>query len=181
MTKTQSVRRRPSEKYNEDCVIKTIKHPTSVMIWSVICGKGLGRLYIVNGIMRQQQYTEVLRTRLLPQLRDWFKKEEKPIFMQDGAPCHTAKSVKNFLNSSNVSLLLWPGNSPDLNPIENVWEMLKREVAKDQVTNKVKLIERIIFHWNHNQHLKDMSLRCIDSMPRRVQAVIAAKGGLTKY
>ena len=49
--------------------------------------------------------------------------------MQDGAPCHKAKSIKNLLASQKIPLLDWLGNSPDLNPIENVWELLKRETS----------------------------------------------------
>lgn len=179
--KAQYVRRKISEKYHEDCVIKTVKYPTSVMIWSVISGKGLGRLYVVEGIMRQDQYRDVLQHRLLPQLRDWFGEMEKFIFMQDGAPCHTAKSIKKFLSEEKVPLLDWPGNSPDVNPIENVWELLKRKISKENITNKVNLIEKIIYYWNHDINLKEMSLKCIESMPRRVQTIIDAKGGLTKY
>ena len=64
------------------------------MIWSVICGRGMGRLYIVEGIMNQLQYKKVLEERLLPQLAECFGPGEKKTFMQDGAPCHTAKSIK---------------------------------------------------------------------------------------
>ena len=180
--KSQFVRRRPGEKYHPDCIVPTVKHPTKVMIWSVISGKGTGRLYVVQGTMRQDQYyKEVLQRRLLPRLRDWFPNGESFVFMQDGAPCHTARSVKAFLQQENVPLLPWPGNSPDMNPIENVWELIKREVAKDNITTKNQLIEKIIHVWNHHPQMQEAVQSCIDSMPRRIQALITAKGGMTKY
>nr|CAH7750864.1 unnamed protein product [Callosobruchus chinensis] len=179
--KAQYVRRRHGEKFHPDCVIPTVKHPTKVMIWSVISGKGTGRLYVVKGIMRQDQYKEVLQNGLIPQLRKWFPNGEPFTFMQDGAPCHTARSVKAFLAENNIPLLDWAGNSPDMNPIENVWELMKREVAKDVITNKTQLIEKVIYVWNHHPQMQETVQSCIDSMPRRIKALIAAKGGSTKY
>ena len=151
------------------------------MIWSVISGKGTGRLYVVNGIMRQDQYKEMLKIRLLLQLKEWFQQGEPYVFMQDGAPCHTARSVKAFLEKENVPLLPWPGNSPDMNPIENVWELMKREVAKEMITTKTRLIEKIIQVWNHHPKMQETVQACINSMPKRIEALIEAKGGSTKY
>ncbi|GFT03412.1 uncharacterized protein TNCV_2985741 [Trichonephila clavipes] len=54
--KTQFVRRRDGEKFHFDCVVRTVKHPTKIMIWSVISGKGTRRLDVVKGMMRQDQY-----------------------------------------------------------------------------------------------------------------------------
>ncbi|CAG9571651.1 unnamed protein product [Danaus chrysippus] len=67
--KAQYVRRHPGKKFRPDFFVTTVKHPTKVMIWSVISGKGTGRLYVVKGIMRQDQYKDVLENRLIPQLR----------------------------------------------------------------------------------------------------------------
>ncbi|GFV31211.1 putative transposase like protein [Trichonephila clavipes] len=69
--------------------------------------------------------------------------------MQDGAPYHTARFIKAFLAEQNIPLLDWPGNSPDMNSIENIWELMKREVAKDVITNKTQLLEIINQVWNH--------------------------------
>ena len=66
--------------------------------------------------------------------------------MQNGAPCHTAKSIKNLLASQKLPLLDWPGNSPDLDLIENAWELLKREISTEKVTNMTQLIEKVIWH-----------------------------------
>lgn len=151
------------------------------MVWSVISSKGTGRLYVVQGTMRQDQYKEVLKTRLLPQLKEWFPNGQPFVFMQDGAPCHTAKSIKAFLLKEKIPLLPWPGNSPDMNPIENVWALLKKEISKEVITTKTRLIEKIIQVWNHHPKMQETVQTCINSMPSRVQALISAKGGLTKY
>ncbi|GFU09307.1 putative transposase like protein [Trichonephila clavipes] len=83
--------------------------------------------------------------------------------MQDGAPCHTARSIKAFLAEQNIPLLDLPGKSPDMNPIENIWELMKREVAKDVITNKTQLLERIIHVWNHHPQMQETVQSCIDT------------------
>ncbi|GFW21539.1 transposable element Tcb2 transposase [Trichonephila clavipes] len=153
--KGQFVRRRRGEKFHSECVVQTAKHPTKIMIWSVISGKGTGCLYVVKGMMRQDQYKDVLQNRLILQLEGWFPNGESYIFMQNGAPCHTARSIKAFLAEQNIPLLDWTDNSPDMNPIENVWELMKREVAKDVMTNKTQLLERIIHVWNHPPQMQE--------------------------
>jgi len=50
--------------------------------------------------------------------------------MHDGAPAHKSKIVTKFLNDNNINVLKWPGNSPDLNPIENAWNYLKNKVQE---------------------------------------------------
>jgi hypothetical protein len=61
--------------------------------------------------------------------------------MQDGAPCHWAWQMKDFLTSNNIELLDWSGNSPDLNPIENLWSVMKDKVAAMQPSN-LKSLEK---------------------------------------
>ncbi|GFS66665.1 transposable element Tcb2 transposase [Trichonephila clavipes] len=175
------MRRRRGKKFHSDCVVQTVKHPTKIMMWSVFSGKGTGRLYAVKGMMRQDQYKDVLRNRLIPQLEEWFPNGEPYIFMQDEAPCHTARSIKAFLAEQNIPVLDWPGNRPDMNPIENVWELMKRKVSKDVITNKTQLFERIIHVWNHHPQMQETVQSCIDSMPCRIEALIAAKDDSTKY
>ncbi|GFU11801.1 uncharacterized protein TNCV_2403041 [Trichonephila clavipes] len=116
----QCVRRCRGEKFHFDCVVQTVKHPIKIMIWSVISGKGTGRLYVVKGMMRQNQYKDAMQKRLIPPLEEWFPNVEPCIFMQYRAPCHTTRSIKAFLAEQNIPLLNWPGNSLDMNPIENV-------------------------------------------------------------
>jgi len=173
--------RKKDEKYHAGCMSETVKHPLKVMVWSVISGKGTGSVYIVEGTLKQDQYVKILQTRLIPQIKKWFRHESECIFMHDSAPCHKAKSVTSFLEKKNVNVLPWPGNSPDLNPIENAWELLKRKIAIQNIKNQTDLVESLVRVWNNDEELQKNIKNCIQSMPRRVQAVIDAKGGSTKY
>jgi hypothetical protein len=113
---SQHVRRAADGEFLEQCVAQTVKHLTSAMVWSIMSAQGTGRLYIVEGSMKQHQYRKILGTRLLPQLKDWFP-EGDFVFMHNGAPCHKAKSITKFLAEKDVKTLPWPGNRPDMNPI----------------------------------------------------------------
>ena len=95
--------------------------------------------------MKQDQYKTVLQTTLIPQIREWFPNGKKIVFMQDGAPCHIAKSIKAFLDNKSIELLDWPGNSPDMNPIENLWELVKCKISAEIITSKQKLTEQLIY------------------------------------
>jgi transposase len=174
------VRRRSHEALLPECVTATVKHPTSIMVWGAISVHGTGRLFIVEGTMRQEQYIRVLRDRMIPQLRIWYPNGDAT-FMQDGAPCHTARNVMNFLRENNVPVLSWPGNSPDLNPIENLWYLLKRKINARRPTNKRALTEALIHIWNHDQEIQEMCPKLINGMVKRVQTVLKNKGGYTKY
>ena len=180
--RTQFVRRRPGEEYHRDCVVSTVKHPLSVMVWGAISVHGVSRLHIVQRMMRQDQYIEVLDRKLIPQLNEWAGGSmENLIFQQDNAPCHTSKRVKRFMQEKNIQLLDWPGNSADMNPIESLWKVLKDKMNESTITTKKNLIERLIHMWFHDDYFRQTARTLIERMPSRINAVIAARGGSTKY
>ena len=90
-------------------------------------------------------------------------------FQHDGAPCHTAKVVKEWINNQSSFQLLhpWPGNSPDLNPIENCWAKLKEKVALTQIDSYAVLVERIKKIWA-TQISSDYCKKLVESMPDRI-------------
>ena len=151
---------KPEEKYLPECLKKTVKHPTKVMIWSVISAKGIGTLYVVDGNMNQHQYKQVLQSRLLPQIRDWYPRCDCT-FMHDGAPCHQAKSIKKYLVVQGIKVLDWPGNSPDLNPIEGIWNDMKNSVSEIVCTTKAQLIESIIQVRHPNPRIEELAKKYI--------------------
>jgi len=102
------------------------------------------------------------------------------IFMHDGAPCHRAKFVTDFLKTKNIKLLEWLENSPDLNPIENFWTELKNRVAEKHPTCLPSLIKTIKSSWVLDMPT-ELCRNLIESKLRRIRAVLEAKGGHTKY
>ena len=102
------------------------------------------------------------------------------IFMHDGAPCHRFKIVKKFLGENHVTALDWPGNSPDLNPIENLLSKMKDLVVVKQPSSGKVLIQTIKEVWMQ-EISADYCNSLIASMPRRLEAITKVKGGHTKY
>ena len=103
------------------------------------------------------------------------------VFQHDGAPCHRTATVTNWLKDESIEVLgPWPGSSPDLNPIENLWTLMKQKVAELHPTSEATLQEAIKKVWT-TEISPEYCLRLADSMPRRIQAVLASKGRYTKY
>ena len=177
--RVQSVRRRQGEEFKPEC-LKTLKFPSKIMVWGAISVHGPSRLHIVEGTMNGAKYISMLNSRLLPQIRNWFE-QEPCIFQQDSAPCHTAKAVYAWFKTNKIKVLKWPRNSPDMNPIESMWNQLKDEIHNVPITTKVQLIERLIQVWFHSPKIRKMCQDLIKGMPKRVEALKNAKGGQTKY
>jgi uncharacterized protein YukE len=110
-------------------------------------------------------------------------------FMQDNAPIHTAWIIKKWFEDNGISTIDWPLYSPDLNPIEHAWAKLKEMIYQldPDIENyqgsigdlKDRFNDLIECAWEGlGQEYFD---KLIESMPRRIQAVIEAKGWYTKY
>ena len=175
------VRRRPGEECMPECTMATMKHPLSVMVWGCMTGSSVGRMQVLDGMVNADKYIkEVLQAKVIASARDIFGEGARFVFQQDGAPCHTAKKTMKWFKDNQVEVLEWPGNSPDLNPIENLWSRLKRKVSAKRPSNKRDLIAAIINAWFHLISTDDLK-KLVDSMPQRCQAVIKAKGYPTRY
>jgi DNA-binding IscR family transcriptional regulator len=173
------VRRPPGERNNNRYCIPSAKYSPSVMIWGSISARGPGGIWFAppRRTINAAVYLQILQGNL-PVIMD---ANQCTHFQHDGAPCHTAKVVKQWLSNQHIQLLdKWPGSSPDLNPIENCWSMLKKKVASLKPTSLADLVEKTRIVWQQ-EITEAYCVSLIHSMPSRIRAVLQAKGGNTKY
>ena len=173
------VRRPPGKRYDSKYVIGTVKFPAKTMIWGSIAASGRGSLWFAppSSTINGRAYLSLLQEKLptVMPLR------ECTTFQQDGAPCHRARIVTEWFSRQSFQLLQgWPGNSPDLNPIENCWTLIKQRLSGHRPTGTKDMIEKLKQIWAR-EISQEYCCRLVESMPHRIQAVLDAKGMHTKY
>lgn len=104
-----------------------------------------------------------------------------PTLMEDGAPIHTARVSRGWREEQGFEKLEWPACSPDLNPIENVWAILKDAVQHRRIRprNIGEMVAALNEEWV--QIREEFLTRLYTSLPERIQAVITAGGGHTRW
>uniref|UniRef100_A0AAQ5XGI7 Tc1-like transposase DDE domain-containing protein n=1 Tax=Amphiprion ocellaris TaxID=80972 RepID=A0AAQ5XGI7_AMPOC len=173
-------RRKPGEAYKQDCLAPTVKHGGgSVMIWGCFSLGGTGQVQLCEGRMNQVMYRATLENSLLPSAAKLFPASNDWIFQQDNTPCHTARSIKAWMENQNIQTMSWPAQSPDLNPIENLWKIIKRKMENHKPKNKANLFELVQQEWA--AVTAEQCQKLVESMPRRMAAVIRNNGYVIKY
>ncbi len=148
------------------------------MIWAAMSSAGVGPLCFLKSTVNAAIYQEILEHFMLPSA-DKLYGDADFIFQQDLAPAHTAKGTKSWFNDHGVTVLDWPANSPDLNPIENLWGIVKRKMRDTRPNNADEL--KATVKETCASIPPQQCHKLITSMPRWIEAVIKAKGAPTKY
>lgn len=173
---------RPHETIQKHQVKETVKHGGgSLMVWGCFTWWHIGPLVKICGIMRKENYLDILQTNLTDFVDKSAYPEEEVVFQQDNDPKHTAKIVTRWLHSQRYHLIQWPAQSPDLNPIENLWAIVKKRLGNYRTapSNMDELWSRVQTEWRSIP--KEIIENLVESMPRRVKSVIKHKGLWTKY
>ncbi|KAL7855533.1 hypothetical protein AOLI_G00191370 [Acnodon oligacanthus] len=171
--------RRINTAHHSEHTIPTVKYGGgSIVLWGCFSSAGTGRLVRVDGKMDGAKYRAVLEENLLDSAKD-LRLGQRFTFQQDNDPKHKARTTMEWFKTKHIHVLEWPSQSPDLNPIENLWQDLKTAVRKRSPSNLTELELFCKDEW-----AKISVTRCaklVETYPKRLAAVIAAKGGSTKY
>jgi transposase len=174
--------RRPGEEFDSRFTKKVVKHGGgNVMVWGCLTAEGVGRICRIEGNMNAILYTEILDDELLGTFRDLKIKKKDIYFQQDNDPKHTSNLATDWFQKKKVDKLDWPPNSPDMNIIENLWDYLDRKVRlrSPLPRNRDQMWDALVEEWGNIEI--DYIKKLYESMPRRVEALLLAKGGHTKY
>ena len=131
--------------------------------------------------MNAEQYCKILDEGVAESFEKLDFPEDEQIFQQDNDPKHTSKKAEKWFKDNDIQVLEWPAQSPDINPIEHLWHHLKSQLQKYNTPPKGvhELWDRMVEEWNEIP--PEVCQWLIESMHKRIQAVIRAKGGHTKY
>ena len=166
------VRRRHGERFLNQCLKSTIRHGGgSIQVWGCFSFSGVGSLYRIKGILEKKQYHSILQRHAIPSGKRLCGRGFT--LVQDNDPKHSSNFCKKYLQNKErqgeLKLMDFPPQSPDVNPIEHLWEHLKREKVKHAVTSKDNLWEILSDCWSN---IKAPVLQAlVKSMPKRVNAV----------
>ena len=155
-----------------------------VSFWAAITHKGFLAWSFYNGALDGPAYLKILKAQLIKNANKALGRDSGWRFQQDNAPWHTARIVEAWMDAKEVDRLDWPANSPDLNPIENLWAQMNRKLVAKKFTNRTELqmrVEEIIGEMNaeepHTNYFKNLYL----SMPKRFEKVLEAGGRPVNY
>ena len=163
-------------------VQKTVKYGGGhIMVWGSMTYKGVGVLKHLEGTFTGEDYREILVKTVRP-ICAFAEIDLNDVYYQhDNDPKHTAKATKKWFEDNNIRLLQWPAQSPDLNPIKNLWSEVKRrlKLLKELPKSEDDLYNKLVRVWFNIE--EEYCKKLIETMPRRIRSVLKAKGGYTKW
>ena len=147
------------------------------MVWAGICHHKKTELVTILGTLTAVRYCdEIIQPVVLP----FLQQSHGTIFQQDNTRPHSARHTRNVLRQHNVTVLEWPSRSPDLSPMEHLWDYLGRRVRMRADVNNVGDLKRVLREEWRRIPMNTVR-KLIDGMRKRCRSVLQAQGGHTRY
>jgi hypothetical protein len=172
------VQRPRGKAFDPQYMTQRIPHSERVSLWGCFCARGVGQAEIFVDEFDATKYVDILQHNLIQTALHFYPREAW-WFQQDNAPQHTSNLAKRWFHNHGVNLIDFPPYSPDLNPIENLWNILKARIEKRLARTREE-VERVLKEeWEALD--KNLLAKLAASMPARCAAVIANKGHKVPY
>ena len=170
--------RTKKEKNQPFAMTGTVKHDKRINVWGGFATHGVGNFHWIKGIMDKEVYKQILIHHVRPTLHRLFPAKDF-IFQSDNDPKHRSGICEDYVRRTGWEVLQWPSQSPDLNPIENLWAILDLRLRDRKPQSEEQLFLELKKGWEALP--SDLLTRLVDSLPRRLQEVIDNKGYPTSY
>ncbi len=160
------------------CLVSTVQTGGGgVTVWGIFSGHSLGPLVPIERCLNATAYQSIVDDHVHPFMTTVFPSSDG-YFQQDNTPCHKAQIISDWflVHGNELILLNWPPQSPDVNPIEHLWDVVEWEIhiMDVQLTNLQQLRDAIMSKWTKIS--EECSQHLVESMPRIIKAVLKAKG-----
>lgn len=171
--------RKPNTELEKNNVVSTVKHGGGgVMVWGCMAAGGVGNLVFIDGTMNKYDYLNILKENLHQSVQK-LNLGNSFYFQQDNDPKHTAHIVRMWIIHHVPHILPTPPQSPDMNPIEHLWDELGRRMEKHTISGKDQLKQLLLQEWQNIG--AETTQKLVYSMPKRLSEVLKRNGWATKY
>ena len=153
------------------------------MVWGCVSWVGLGPLICLEANITGAGYAGLIRTHVHPTMEAMFDGVDNALFQDDNAPPHRSRLAQEQFDVCNIERMDWPPYSPDLNPIENLWNLIKKQLKsrENRPRNVADLQAALEQIWSDLYRQHDIWRKFIISMPDRLRKCISARGYAIPY